>query len=69
MFMPPPYIPPEYQNCKYSEMPEEYKSAIDAWVSTIDAQFRERATAAKYVFFIAMGVAAIIGVATLLAYA
>lgn len=30
---PPPYIPPEYRNKKYSEMPPEYRKVIDEWVS------------------------------------
>jgi hypothetical protein len=41
---PPPYVPPEFMKCKFSEMPEPYKSEITAWINR-ETKRREQALA------------------------
>lgn len=59
---PPPYVPPEYMNFKYSEMPEPYKSEIDAWIGMTTMHYDTHAKAAKQGMFIAFAVAALVAV-------
>jgi len=59
---PPPYVPPEYRNCKYSEMPEPYKSEIDAWIGITTARYEARASAAKKGMLIALSIAGLIAI-------
>lgn len=66
---PPPYVPPEYRNCKYSEMPEPYKSQIDSWIGRTNAHHESQAKAAKQGMFIALAITAIVAVITVIVLA
>lgn len=57
---PPPYVPPEYRNCKYSEIPEPYKSQIDLWIADTTEYYELRAKAAKLGMLIAFAIAAVV---------
>lgn len=56
----PPYVPWEYRNCKHSEIPEPYKSQIDAWVGLTTAQYYAHAKAAKNGMLIAFATVVLI---------
>ncbi|MDP2056285.1 MAG: hypothetical protein Q8K35_00820 [Thiobacillus sp.] len=49
-------------NFKYSEMPEPYKSEIDAWIGMTTMHYDTHAKAAKQGMFIAFAVAALVAV-------
>lgn len=51
---PPPYVPEEYRKCKYSEIPEPYKSNIDAWIEHTNRHYERRTLAAKQGVIVAM---------------
>lgn len=55
---PPPYVPPEYMRCKRSEMPEPYRSQIDAWIESHTKFLEARVRAARQglIFALAIGV-------------
>lgn len=57
---PPPYVPPEYQHCKYSEMPEPYKSDIDAWIDRTSKHYEAQKKAAKKWMLIAFAASGLI---------
>lgn len=60
--LPPPYVPTEYRNCKYSEIPEPYKSQIDEWIVCTTANYDANAKAAKQGALFALAIAALAAV-------
>lgn len=44
---PPPYVPPEYHRCKYSEIPEPYRSQIDLWIEAKTRYYEQQAKHAR----------------------
>lgn len=59
---PPPHVPPEHRNCKYSEMPEPYKSEIDDWLRHTSADYGRCAKAAKQGMLAAFSITAFVAI-------
>ena len=45
--MNPPYIPPEFENCTKSQLPEPYRTQMDDWIAFRMSEYQAGSASAR----------------------